>query len=153
MRTRIATATALAGGLVASLGLGLAPASAAGVTGPAIYVDGTLYRTVGTPAVFADTGAPDHAWDVIYALGGNQPYNVATAAPGDRDFTGGRWQVHAVSFPDGFAAALADADSNGNGFIDSDSELDHAFMTGTAIDDGVVLRFECPVIPLPRGHR
>ena len=42
----------------------------AGVTGPAFYVDGTVYRTVGTPAQFANTGAPAHSFDLIYDLGG-----------------------------------------------------------------------------------
>ena len=65
----------------------------------------------------------------------------------------GRWQVHAVSFPMGFGAALADADTNGNGHIDSDTELDLALMAGTAVHEGVVLMFECPVIPMPKGHR
>ena len=152
MRTRIATATALTGGLVIALAAGVTPASAAGVTSPAIAVDGALYRTVATPTDLSGTGGPSHSWDVIYALGGNQPYNVATAAPGDRDYYGGRWQVHLVSFPEGFDAALEDADTNGNGYIDSDAELGQAFAMGTAVDEGVVAAFECPVIPVPKGR-
>ena len=33
-------------------------AGSGGVTGPSIYVDGVLYRTVGTPTDFSHTGAP-----------------------------------------------------------------------------------------------
>jgi hypothetical protein len=149
MRTPVAT-TAAAGGLLLAVVTGGAPA-VAGVSGPAFYVDGSLYRTVGTPTDLSRTGAPAHAWDLIYDFGGFQP-NVATAAPGDRDFNGGRWMVHALVFPDGYAAALASADTDGDDVIDSDTELALALTAGTAVDVGVVKQFECPVIPLP-GRR
>ena len=68
----LAVAAVVAGGALAGSG---------GVTGPAIYVDGQLYRTVGTPTDFSHTGAPDSSFDTIYDFGGLQP-NVATAAPG-----------------------------------------------------------------------
>jgi hypothetical protein len=128
----------------------LTTAAAAGVTGPAFYVDGQLYRTVNTPTDLSGTGAPANAWDTIYDFGGNQ-MNVATAAPGDSGYNGGRWQVHALSFPSGYAAALAAGDTNGSGAIDSDEELSVAVAAGTATDAGVVKQFVCPVIKLARG--
>ena len=137
---KLALATAAAGVLTA--------AAAAGVTGPAFYVDGQLYRTVNTPTDLAGTGAPAHAWDTIYDFGGNQ-MNVATAAPGDRGYNGGRWQVHALAFPSGYAAALVAGDANANGVIDSDEELALAMAAGSATDTGVVKQFVCPVIKLP----
>ena len=130
---------------------GVMPASA-GVTGPAFYVDGQVYRTVATPTDLTGTGAPAHAWDVIYDFGGAQKMNVATAAPGDRDYNGGRWMVHALSFPEGYPAAVASGDMNANGVLDSDSELAAAMKDGTATDAGVVKSFVCPVIPLARGR-
>lgn len=145
------THIALLGAVLASAaGLAVAAAApaSAGVTGPAFYVDGGLYRTVGTPTDFSGTGAPAHSFDVIYNLGGEQP-NIATAAPGDRDFNGGRWQVHAVTFPQGYAAALGAGDLDGDGVLTSDAELAAAMAAGTATDVGVVKQFECPVIPLP----
>lgn len=150
MRTRLARTAATVGGVLVAMAAGVAPATA-GVSGPAFYVDGTVYRTVGTPTDLSGTGAPAHAWDVIYDFGGAQ-LNVATAAPGDRDYTGGRWQVHALDFPGGYAAALAAGDTNGNGVLDSDAELGVAIAAGTAADAGVVKQFVCPVIPLPRGR-
>jgi hypothetical protein len=138
------TITALA--LAATLTL--AGAALGGVTGPAFYVDGQLYRTVNTPTDLSGTGAPAHAWDTIYDFGGAQR-NVATAAPGDTDYNGGRWQVRALSFPSGYAAALAAGDVNGNGVIDSDAELGAAIAAGKATIGGVVKQFVCPVIPLP----
>jgi hypothetical protein len=122
-------------------------AAGGGVTGPAFYVDGQLYRTVNTPTDLSGTGAPAQAWDVIYDFGGAQ-LNVATAAPGDSDYNGGRWQVHALSYPSGYAAALAAGDTNHNGVIDSDAELGVALSAGAAVDAGVVKQFVCPVIKL-----
>ena len=137
--------------LLATTAVALFASSAqAGVTGPAFYVDGQLYRTVNTPTDLSGTGAPAHSWDTIYDFGGNQ-MNVATAAPGDSGYNGGRWQVHALSFPSGYAAALAVGDANGSGAIDSDEELADAIAAGAARDAGVVKQFVCPAIKLPRG--
>jgi len=135
---------------VAGLALGLASPASAGVGGPAFYVDGEFYRTVGTPTDLSRTGAPAHAWDVIYDFGGVQA-NVAEAAPGDTDYNGGRWQVHALTFPSGYAAAVASGDLDGDGVLDSAEEVQAALAAGTAVDGGVVRQFECPAIPLPRN--
>ena len=125
-------------------------AGAGGVTGPAIYVDGVLYRTVGTPTDFSRTGAPASSFETLYDLGGLQPANVAVAAPGDPGFRGGRWAVHAVAFAD-YAAAVAAFDANGSGDFDSAAEVQAAIAGGAAVDQGVVKKFECPVIPVPRS--
>jgi hypothetical protein len=121
----------------------------AGVGGPAFYVDGTTYRTVGTPTDLSGTGAPAHSFDTIYDFGGLQ-LNVATAAPGDADYDGGRWQVHALSIPS-YDAALAAGDSDDDGVLDSEAEVAAAIAAGAATDTGVVKQFVCPVIPFPRG--
>ena len=68
---------ALVGGVSAAFANG-----SGGVTVPSIYVNGVLYRTVGTPTDFSNTGAPDSSFETIYDFGGVQP-NVAEAAPGD----------------------------------------------------------------------
>jgi hypothetical protein len=118
-----------------------------GVTGPSIYVDGQLYRTVGTPTDLSGTGAPESSFEVLYDFGGLQP-NVATAAPGDPGFRGGRWAVHALSFTN-YAAAVAAYDANGSGNLDSAAEVAAVIAGGAASDLGVVKRFECPVIKVP----
>jgi hypothetical protein len=119
-------------------------AGSGGVTGPAFYVNGQLYRTVNTPTDLSSTGAPDHSFDTIYDFGGLQP-NVATAAPGDPGYNGGRWRVHGLSFPN-YAAAVSAFDANGSGNFDSASEVQAALAAGAAIDNGVVKSFVCPVI-------
>jgi hypothetical protein len=121
---------------------------AGGVSGPAFYVDGELYRTVGTPTDFDGTGAPAHSFDTIYAIDGQR--NVATAAPGDEGYNGGRWQVLPVVIDD-YDAALAAADTNDSGDIDSDEEVALAVDAGLATIEDSVRSFLCPVIPLP--HR
>jgi hypothetical protein len=77
-----------------------------------------------------------------------QPYNVATAAPGDAGYNGGRWRVHGLEFDD-YAAAVDAFDSNGSGDFDSDEEVAAAVAAGAATDIGVVKSFVCPVIKVP----
>ena len=131
----------------AAVAAALPTAAASGVGGPAFYVDGVAYRTVATPTDLSGTGAPAHSFDTIYEFGGVQPLNVATAAPGDRDYNGGRWRVHALAFAD-YAAALAAYDANDSGSFDSDEEVAAALAAGAARDLGVVKSFVCPVIKL-----
>ncbi|MFZ0014923.1 MAG: hypothetical protein WAL25_12510 [Acidimicrobiia bacterium] len=121
-------------------------ALAKGVSGPAIYVDGVAYRTVGTPTDFSGTGAPAHSFDTIYDIAGQM--NVATAAPGDPGYNGGRWMVHDLEVLD-----LEAADTNDSGDLDSAAEVQAAIASGDAIDHGVVKYFECPVIPVPASRR
>lgn len=127
---------------------------AGGVTGPAFYVDGELYRTVATPNDLSGTGGPDHSFDTIYDFGMVQT-NVATAAPGDQDYNGGRWRVHAVSFNTDMATTIAVHDANGSGDLDSAAEVASALADDSPsglTDNGVVKSFTCPVIPLPGPH-
>jgi len=126
-------------------------ASAGGVSGPAFYVNGTMYRTVGTPTDFSKTGAPDASYQAIYSFGGAQP-NVATAAPGDPGFRGGRWQVHALGFNSTYAAAVAAHDADDDGVLDTNAEVWAALAdtgAGGISDLGIVKMFECPVIRVP----
>jgi hypothetical protein len=119
-------------------------AGSGGVTGPAFYVNGQLYRTVNTPTDLSNTGAPDSSFDTIYDFGGLQP-NVATAAPGDPGYNGGRWRVHGLSFSN-YDAAVQQFDANDSGDFDTTSEVQAALAAGAATDNGIVKSFVCPVI-------
>jgi hypothetical protein len=144
---RLLLLAALAALTITTTGLA---AGAGGVTGPAFYVDGQLYRTVNTPTDLSGTGAPAHSFDTIYALAG-QPFNVATAAPGDRGYNGGRWMVHEIAYNTSWAATVATHDANGSGDLDSAGEVQAALADpgpGGATDAGVVKQFVCPVIKL-----
>ena len=142
--TRLLAFAAVLGVAAATAGSALA---GNGPPAPSFYVDGTVYRTIATPTDLSGTGAPAHSFDTIYEFSGNQP-NVATAAPGDRDYNGGRWRVEVLGFPSGYDAAVASADTNSSGDIDSDAELELAFAAGTAVVAGQGPSFVCPVIPL-----
>jgi hypothetical protein len=130
----------------------LAAPAHAGVSGPAFWIDGSLYRTVATPTDLSGTGAPASTYDVLYEFGGEQ-LNVAESKPGDTDFNGGRWAVHELAFPSGYGTAVTSGDTNGNGVIDSTAELELAFGAGTAVDTGTVLRrFVCTVNRVPASR-
>jgi hypothetical protein len=139
MLIAIATAAAVTAATAMAAGSG-------GVTGAAFYVNGQLYRTVNTPTDLTKTGAPDHSFDTIYDFGSLQP-NVATAAPGDQGYNGGRWHVHGLSFTD-YPAAVQQFDANGSGNFDSAGEVQAALAAGAATDMGIVKSFVCPVIAL-----
>ena len=125
-----------------------------GVTDPSFYVDGELYRTVGTPTDFSGTGAPNHSFETIYAIAG-QP-NVAEAGPGMPGFKGGRWMVRPVSFNTDYATTIAAHDANGSGDLDSNEEVESALMdggAGGATLGAVAKYFECPVIKVSAGPK
>ena len=144
-RLLVISATALVAAVLAG------GAVAGGPPAPSFYVDGTLYRTVGTPTDLSRTGAPASSYDTIYQFFGAQTYNVATAAPGDPGYNGGRWRVIGLSFAD-YDAALAAHDANGSGDFDTTAEVQAALADGSATSLGVVKSFECPVIKMPGGH-
>ena len=139
---------------VLSISSVVAANGAGGVVGPAFYVDGDLYKTVLTPTDLSGTKAPAHTFDAIYVIVANDENGdplglvpVAEAAPGDRDYNGGRWQAHLISVAD-YDAAIAAYDANGSGDFDSAEEVEAALAGGAASDGGVVATFVCPVIRL-----
>ncbi|EWT00952.1 hypothetical protein N865_05860 [Intrasporangium oryzae NRRL B-24470] len=150
MQRNLIRALALAALGAGSMVAGTAAAQASGVSGPAFYIDHELYRTVATPTDLSGTGAPAQSWDTIYSFSGLQR-SVATAAPGDPGFNGGRWQVHAVSPTGTYAAALAAGDLDGDGVLDAANEVQAAIAAGALVDNGVVKYFVCTVNKVPAG--
>jgi hypothetical protein len=154
-RSSVFTLSLVAAGVALLVSTGAVSAAKGGSGGvsrePAFYVDGVTYRTVATPTDLFNTGGPDHSFDTIFDFGGLQ-LNVATAAPGDGDYNGGRWRVHALQFTN-YQGALANTavDMNGNDVLDSDEEVAAAISAGYASDAGVVKSFVCPVIKFPQG--
>jgi hypothetical protein len=135
--------------LVATVALAAVPAAAsAGVGGPAFYVNGTVYRTVGTPTDLSRTGAPSHSWDTIYEFFGAQ-LNVATAAPGDVGYNGGRWLVQGLGWNSTYEDAVTEHGGT-NGVIDTNAEIDAVLADGGSggATTTVVKSFVCPVIKL-----
>jgi hypothetical protein len=130
--------------------LAMAPgAASAGVGGPAFYVNGTVYRTVATPTDLSGTGAPAHSFDTIYEFFGAQ-LNVATAAPGDPGYNGGRWLVQGLVWNSTYEDAVTEH-GGGNGVIDTNAEIAAVLADGGdgGATSSVLKSFVCPVIKLP----
>jgi len=115
----------------------------------AIWSSGELYGTVGTPAVFTDP--PEGTTDTLYNFGmsgleGQRA--ISAAAPGDRDFNGGRWSVVLVTFTDqGMAVHDPDGDGVVNFELTSEEQvLDHMALGHLILPDTDVY-FECPMLP------
>ena len=123
----------VAGGMLA-LALGVGSVVAGGPPGVGFFVDGTPYRTVATPTDFSGTGAPAHSFDIIYDLGGGGLLNVAEAAPGDRDYNGGRWMVLPITWN------IAPVQ------FTSDTQILAAASVGDLVIGDPVKYFTCPVI-------
>jgi hypothetical protein len=133
-----------------ALAVSAVPAAAlagVGPPGPAFFVNGTVYRTVATPTDLTATGAPDHSFDTIYEFFGAQ-MNVATAAPGDTDYSGGRWIVQGLDWNTSYADAVVQHGGS-NGVIDTNDEIAAVLADPDAggATTFEVTRFVCPVIP------
>lgn len=129
--------------LMAALGLVLSiaavPAAAGGPPSLSFYIDGTRYRTVGTPTDFSGTGAPDSSFETIWALG-NGLANVAEAAPGQPGFKGGRWMVLPVTWN------VAPVQLTSNEQVEW-----YASQGWITIGSTPVKQFECPIIQVRGG--
>ena len=133
----------------AAIAIAAVPGSALaglGPPGPAFFVNGTVYRTIGTPAVLSGTGAPAHSFDTIYEFFGAQ-MNVAMAAPGDPGYNGGRWVVNGLDWNTSYADAVMQHGGS-NGVIDTNAEIEAVLSDADAggATTFEVTRFVCPVI-------
>lgn len=117
-----------------------ATAFAKGPPGPAFFVDDQLYRTVGTPTDFSGTGAPAQSFDTVYQFFGVIT-NVASSAPGDRDYNGGRWMVIGATW-----------NVDPYQLYSEEEVLDAAAAGDITLTESPIKWFECPVIPMPGGH-
>jgi hypothetical protein len=129
----------IAAGLGLVLTIAAAPVSAAGLGPPhdGFYINGTIYRTIGTPTDLSGTGAPASSFQTLYQLDapGTGLLDVAVAAPGDPGFRGGRWMVFAVTWN------VAPVQLTSAGQV-----LAYAADGRITIGTTPVAIFECPVI-------
>jgi hypothetical protein len=135
------------GAAAAMAAVPMAALARVGPPAPAFYVNGAVYRTVATPTDLTGTGAPAHSFDTIYEFFGAQ-MNVATAAPGDSGYNGGRWIVQGLDWNTSYEDAVAQH-GGANGVIDTNSEI-AAVLADTDAGGTTTFelkRFVCPVIP------
>jgi hypothetical protein len=122
------------------IALSVSAVAAGGPPSLAFYIDGARYRTIATPTDLSNTGAPEHSFDRIYALG-NGLINVAEAKPGDTDYNGGRWMVLPVTWniaPVQLTSAEQVEEYADNGWLD--------------IGETPVKLFVCTVNQVPAGQ-
>ena len=140
--------------LVVAFSLMLLAVAHAGATrvSEAIWGHGQLYDTVITPATFVSP--PEHSTDAIYSFdmsGLMGQRAVADAAPGDRNYNGGRWSVQMAVFTD-LGKEVHDTDDDGH----VDAELTSADQVMMMVDLGHLevfpanFYFECPMLPRRR---
>jgi hypothetical protein len=140
-------AACLALAVLAFCSVNQAFADPATVEANAIWAHDRLYGTVATDTNFKSP--PPQSTDKIYAFPGQA--SVAEAAPGDRDYNGGRWDVLVVSYTDD---GLALFDANLDGMVDA-SEMQFtnaedillAEQMGLLTITSANFYFECPLRP------
>lgn len=138
--------------IVCTLLLGSASSVIAGratVVSSAIWSHGNLYGTVATDTEFKSP--PENTTDVLFNFaesGLEGQRSVSEAAPGDRDYNGGRWNVMAVAYTE---AGLAFFDDDEDGTVDF--ELTSAEEVLEAAEMGLItitkanFYFVCPLRP------
>ncbi len=113
-----------------TLGFASTVSAQIGPPGGTIYAHDETYRTVATP-----TELPPHGkFDTLYVLG-NGLAPVSEAAPGDREYNGGRWEVRLVTF-----VSIAPMQ-----FTNAEDIMAAADSGDIEIGD-VATRFVCPLI-------
>ena len=135
----------LTAGLLAVVGA--AGAGGATVVDDAIWAHDELYGTVLTPTSF--TSPPAHSTDTIYnfAMSGlTGQRSISDAAPGDRDYNGGRWTVKMVVFSS-LGLSIHDADNDGavDFELTSAEQLHEHYMLGHLEILDTDVYFECPL--------
>ena len=123
-------------------------ADPAGRAANAIWVHDELYGTVATDTAF--TSPPPQATDVIFSFansGLEGQRSVAEHAPGDREYTGGRWNVMVVTFTP-LGKTIHDGDNDGEvdfELTNAEQVLHHAELGHLTIAEPGVY-FECPLL-------
>ena len=103
-----------------------------------LYYDGDVVGTVVPPAA-APMQGKDNIYPVFGGVEGQLP--VAGVGPGDRDYHGGKWAVHAAMW-------MPDAEP---WLLTSEADVLTAYMDGDLTITRVLeADFKCPIQPNPR---
>jgi hypothetical protein len=115
----------------------------------AIWADGELYGTVVTPTSFKNP--PQRSTDIIYSFAMNElqgQRSVSEAAPGDRDYNGGRWSVHFAFFTP-LGESVHDGDNDG--IVDFELVSAEEVLAHEALGHIEIVKanfyFACPLLP------
>jgi hypothetical protein len=124
--------------LLAGLALALTALPVDAGNGPphtCCYVDGRLYRTVGTPAA-----TPNAGLDNLYRIEGgvDGQVGVSASAPGDTDYDGGFWAVYTATWVDGSDPSLLTSEEQ----VLAAADAGDLILTRQPAED-----FRCPLQP------
>jgi hypothetical protein len=118
-----------------------------------VYGDGTAWGTKGTTTLPAPNEHDRQAFDALYVItNSNNPAGqlpVSEAAPGNPDYSGGRWFTHTVEWTaDGFrdhgiVPILTSYDE-----IMVHENLGHLVITPGSFPGGPPVYFQCPLLPV-----
>lgn len=140
-RSVLRTTGLLVGGL--TLGVGATSGVAADASNnPAmpgrVYANGQKFATRGLTELPPPKGRNDHSFDEIYHFtnGATGQLDVADAAPGERDFNGGRWSVTVLEW------SISDPP-----IVTSDEAIMAHWADIEVMQEGARY-FECPLVPL-----
>lgn len=141
-RRRFLRLASTAAGAIAVGGVATGTAAADASNNPAmpgrVYADGRTFATRGLTDLPPPKGNNVHSFDEIYHFtnGAEGQLDVAEAAPGERDFNGGRWSVTMVEW------TIDDPP-----VVKSDDEIHEHAEYITVLQEGARY-FECPLVPL-----
>ena len=115
----------------------------------AIWASGNIYGTVLTSATFR--APPPHSTDTLYDFGMSGLMGqraVASGAPGDKGYNGGRWTVMMVSFT---TLGMSVHDPDGDGFVNFELTSEAQVLAHSGFGHFTIMDanfyFECPLIP------
>jgi hypothetical protein len=103
-----------------------------------VYADGRTFATKDATDLPPPRDGNEHSFDEIYHFvnGAAGQLDVAEAAPGERDFNGGRWSVTRVEWT-----------IDSPPVVRSDDEI-HALSDDIEVLEEGARYFECPLVPL-----
>ncbi len=120
---------------------------------PSLWGDGEVWGTKGTTTLPAPNAHNLQSFDLLYVVtNSNNPEGqlpVAEAAPGNRDYNGGRWFTHTVEWTEagfldhGILPILKSSDD-----IMTHEALGHLAITAGSFPGGPPVYFQCPMLPV-----
>ena len=119
---------------------------------PSLYGDGELWGTKGTTTLPAPNEANRQSFDNLYVItNSNNPQGqlpVSEAAPGNREYNGGRWFTHSVEWTaEGFMAHGIVPILTSDEDIEHHHSLGHLVITRGSFPGGPPVYFQCPLLP------
>lgn len=109
-----------------------------------LYADGQVWGTKGTTTLPAPNGHNDQSFDRLFVILNGVPGQlpVGEAAPGNTDYSGGRWWTHTVSWMDPGEAFLLTS------YADLIANQDKLIITPGSFEGGPPEYFQCPLLPV-----